>query len=384
MSKTIIKNLKKIKDIESVGRPNASWVSTNRGILMHQINPQNKQLEVQSSKYYYEYFSQLFAVKVVRPTMLALMVFGLYFGYSAVTLAAKASLPGEALYPIKVLSEKIQIATTIGDEGKVKLKMDFVSRRGDELHQIARQPVDDKTKSEKISTTVKQITEDVNAVKNTMEKMALSANNSATINTAKVVDEKTLKIEKDIVGAHASLSIEVKKEVAKDVKEAIAKTEEAGSSALSVMVNQSANKDAKTGNPVVTDKELTQRLTDRIKNSELTVDVAIIEVNKISTSTSVSDLNRISVPNNPVVTATGTTATSTTLKAAILEMSAKPLEAKEVIESAKNLLDKKDFSSVITKLSETQNIITQVIEKTPIINETIKNEVGTTTTPAVK
>lgn len=383
MSKTLIKNLKKIKNIESVGHPDASWVLSTREILMHQINPQAKQVEPQTSKYYFEYFSELLTVKVLRPAMLAVMVFGAYFGYSAITLAAKASLPGEALYPIKVLSEKIQIATTIGDESKVKLQMDFISRRGDELHQIARQP-DDANKAEKISTTVKQITEDVNDVKNTMEKMALTTNDTATLNTAKIVDDKTLKIEKDIVDAHSVLSIDVKKEVAKDVKDAIAKAEETGSKALSVMVNQSENKDSKTGEPAVSDKELTQRLTDRIKNSELTVDVAILEVNKISTSTSAADLNRISVPTGSSLIATGTNSTSTTLKAAIQEMSAKPIEAKEAIESAKNLLDKGDFNSVISKISESQNIITQVIEKTPIINETIKNETGTTTPTTIK
>lgn len=383
--KNLINNLKKVKNLESVGQPEAGWVLENRNILMSQINPQGKKSEEPVSKYYYEYVLEVLSAKVLRPAMMAVLVVGAYFGYSAVTLAAKASLPGESLYPIKVLGEKIQLAATLGDEGKVKLKMDFISRRGDELQQIAKAPDDDKSKTVKIASTVKQITEDVSDVKAKIEKMAEDSSAASVINTAKVVDDKTLKVEKDLVDAHASLSTEVKKEVAKDVKEAIAKTEEVGNKALIVMVNKSEEKEAKDANQSVTDKELTSRVSERIKSSEIAVAAVKLDVGKISTSTETIAMDKIIVPLaiiSPLpplgdATAVSSGTVTTTLKEAVKNVSEKPQAATAAIEEAKNLLDKKDFTSALQKVAESKAIVAEVIEKAPIIDARIQSETAT-------
>jgi len=387
-NKILIKNLKKVKKLESVGRPESSWVSENRAILMSQINPQDKKIEYSSTQYYLDYFTSLMQQKVMRPALIAVLVVGVYFGYSAVTLAAKASLPGEALYPVKVLSEKIQLATTVGDEGKVKLKMDFVSRRGDELQQLVRKPDDDKSKSENISTAVKKITKDVNDVKDQIAKMATDSSASSIISTAKVIDEKTLKVEKDIIDVHTSLSTDVKKEVAKDVKEAIAKTEEVGAGAIVVMVNKSGEQVVKDANQGVTDKELTLRVSERIKNSEVAIEALTSEVNKIATNTPAIILSKgVSfnvVSTNPSDQSTTSANSTATLKEALKEVvDTKPQEAKDVIEEAKSLLDKKDYTSALMKVMESKSIVAEVIEKAPLVTDQIKAETASSTQATV-
>lgn len=375
MSKTLIKNLKAIKNLESAGRPEAAWVSANREILMRQINPNGKVADYSPTKYYSQYFSDLMQVKVLRPALMAILVFGAYFGYSALTLTAKASLPGEAMYPIKVLGEKIQLAATFSDEGKVKLKMDFISRRGDELQQIARKEEDPKVKSVKISTTVKQITEDVKDVKTQIDKMAVGASAVALINTAKVVDDKTLKVEQDLVDVHTSLPTEVKKEVAKDVKEAIAQTEVTGTQALSAMVNKSSEQQVKDANQAVSDKELTTRVSDRIKNTEIALEAATVEVNKIATGTAAVIMDKIAVVSG----SSTDSITTTTLKDAVNEVSLQPKVAQGVVEEAKSLLDKKDFSSALAKIVESKNIAAEVFEKAPLLDAQIKTEIVSST-----
>ncbi len=385
----LIKNLKKVKNLESVGRPGDAWVSSNRAILMSQINPQNKELEYNPVQYYVDYFSSLMQQKILRPALMAVLVVGAYFGYSAVTLAAKASLPGEALYPIKSLGEKIQLVTTVGDEAKVKLKMIFVSRRGDELQQLARKPDTDKAKSENISTAVKKITEDVADVKKSIDRMATGSSAASLISTAKIVDEKTLKVEKDIVDVHASLSIDVKKEVAKDVKDAIAKTEEVGTSALTTMVTKSDEKNVKDTNQAVPDKELALRVSERIKSSEVAIETLTTDMSKMASNTPalilakevplnvvpINPLNQSSTPANSTGTAT--------LKEALKEVvDTKPHEAKDVIEVAKSLLDNKDYAAALQKVVESKSIVAEVIEKAPIITNAIKTEVASSTQAA--
>lgn len=379
MSKSLINNLKAIKNLESAGRPEASWVASNREILMSQINPQAKTVEYSLVKYYYQYFSEAIQIKVLRPALMAVLVFGAYFGYSAITLTAQASLPGEAMYPIKVLGEKLQMVATFGDEGKVKLKMDFISRRGDELQQIARKPEDPMVKSGKISATVKQITQDVKEVKTQIDKMAIDASATSLISTAKVVDDKTLKVEKDIVDVHTSLSTEVKKEVAKDVKEAIAQTEVTGTQALSVMVSKSEEQVVKDANLAVSDKELVLRVGDRIKNMELAVEAATSEVNKIATGTTAVIMDKVTV----VASSTAYAMTTTTLKEAVQAVSDQPKAAQDAVDEAKNLLDKKDFSSALLKIVEGKNIAADVFEKAPLLDAKIKIEIVSSTAATV-
>jgi len=383
VSKSLINNLKAVKNLETIGRPEAAWVLSNREILMSQINPQDKKIEENSlTKYYYQYFSEMLQFKVLRPALMAVFVFGAYFGYSAITLTAQASLPGEAMYPIKVLGEKLQMATTFGDEGKVKLKMDFISRRGDELQQIARTPEDPMVKSVKISATVKQITEDVKDVKTQIDKMTIDASAASLISTAKVVDDKTLKVEKDIVDVHTSLSTEVKKEVAKDVKEAIAQTEVTGTQALSVMVSKSGEKEVKDANQAVSDKELVARVGDRIKNMEIAVEAAASEVNKIATGTAAIIMDKVTM----VSSSTSASLTTTTLKDAMQAVSDQPKAAQDAVDEAKNLLDKKDFSSALLKIVEGKNIAADVFEKAPLLDAQIRTEIvsSTATSTAVK
>ncbi|MFA6227890.1 MAG: DUF5667 domain-containing protein [Patescibacteria group bacterium] len=384
--KNLIKQLKKVKNLETVGRPEASWTSDSREILMHQINPQNKAVEYSPIKYYAEFFSSTLQQKFLRPALVALMVVSTFFTYSAFTLAAKASLPGEALYPVKVFSEKIQLVAAIGNEAKVKLQLDFISRRGDELQQIARQPEDAKAKSAKISQTVKQITEDVKNIQDKVDKIAVSSPATTVISTAKVVDDKTLKVEKDIVDAHTVLSTEVKKDVAKDVKEAIATTEEAGTKALLMMVAKSEEKQVKDNNQAVPTKEIAARVQERIKNTEAAVEVAADEVNKIATGTP-AILNLVVLSSDGTNRISGVSSTeantTTTLKDAVQDVTEKPKQAQEVIEQAKQMLDKNDVVSALQKIVESKNIAADALEKAPLINDKIQTEITSSTVSVV-
>lgn len=366
-NKQIVAQLKKIKSLEPIGKARENWVASNREILMHQINPQGKTSEKDFSGYYWEFIYSNLQQKVLRPALMAVLVFGAYFGYSATSMAAKASLPGEALYPIKVLGENLALATTISDEAKVKLKMDFVSRRGDELQQLARQPEDTEGKTENISQTVKKITQDVDEVKDKLDKMnSQDSDADSVINTAKTIDEKTLKVEKDIVDAHAALTTEVKKEVAKEVKEAIVKTEEVGTKALTVIVDKADKSEVKNS---VTDKDITDRVSERIKNAEASVQAIAGEAKKISSTTPNTVLEKV------VTSSTNGSTTSTTIKEAVKDVTeTKPTLAQETIDQAKDLLESKDFSGALQKIQETKVIVAEVIEQAPILDQQIKVE----------
>ncbi len=384
MSKNIIQNLKKIKSLESVGKPDALWLAENRRILMMQINPQNKKTEYNVYQYYYEFVLSSLRQQILRPALMAMLVVGAYFGYTATIMSAKASLPGETLYPIKVLTEKVQLATTVSDESKVKLKMTFVSRRGDELQQLAKKTINEPQNKEKnteaIASTVKKITEEVKEVQKHLDKIEKASSVSDIIDTAKVVDEKSLKVEKDIINANISLDNEVKKDVAKDVKEAIAETGAVGSQALKAIVNKKEEQKSNNSEEKISEKELNSRVSERIKSSEVVVATLVAEVNKIATTSEAI----LAKSSNTLIVSTVSSAvntSSTTLKEAVKDVSDAPIMAKAVIEEAKNLLENKDYVSAINKITESKVIAAEVIEKAPIIDSQIKTE-NASTSPA--
>jgi len=377
VSKNIIHNLKKIKSLESVGKPDALWLAENRRILMMQINPQNKKTEYNPYQYYYEFVLSALRQQVLRPALMAILVVGAYFGYTATIMSAKASLPGEALYPIKVLTEKVQLATTVSDESKVKLKMTFVSRRGDELQQLAKKTINEPQNKEKnteaIASTVKKITEEVKEVQKHLDKIEKASSVSDIIDTAKVVDEKSLKVEKDIINANINLNTEVKKDVAKEVKEAIAETGAVGSQALKAIVNKNEEQKASNSEEKISEKELTSRVSERIKSSEVVVATLVAEVSKIATTSEAI----LAQSSNTLIVSTVSSAvnsSSTTLKEVVKDVSVAPTVAKAVIEEAKNLLENKDYVSAINKITESKVIAAEVIEKAPIIDSQIKTE----------
>lgn len=384
MSKNIIHNLKKIKSLESVGKPDALWLAENRRILMMQINPQNKKTEYNPYQYYYEFVLSALRQQVLRPALMAILVVGAYFGYTATIMSAKASLPGEALYPIKVLTEKVQLATTVSDESKVKLKMTFVSRRGDELQQLAKKTINEPQNKEKnteaIASTVKKITEEVKEVQKHLDKIEKASSVSDIIDTAKVVDEKSLKVEKDIINANINLNTEVKKDVAKEVKEAIAETGAVGSQALKAIVNKNEEQKASNSEEKISEKELASRVSERIKSSEVVVATLVAEVSKIATTSEAI----LAKSSNTLIVSTVSSAvnsSSTTLKEVVKDVSVAPTVAKAVIEEAKNLLENKDYVSAIDKITESKVIAAEVIEKAPIIDSQIKIE-NASTSPA--
>ncbi|MFA5047523.1 MAG: DUF5667 domain-containing protein [Patescibacteria group bacterium] len=368
----LIKQLKQLKSLEGVGRPDQKWASINKETLLSQISPNQKNQASKGKLFYFlQYGKDVLKFNVFKPALSAFLVVLVFFGYSATVMVANASLPGDMLYPIKTTGEQVQLALTFSDEKKINLQIDFVSRRADEMQQLARSDQSPHDKAQKISQTAKKISQDVTAVKNQLYRMAADTNSSANsaIQVAKNVDDKTNKIEKDIVDVHNLLSSDVKKEVATDVKDAIVKTEDAGTNALATIVQKA---DTNTGAEIVSDQEITNRVNERIKTSETAIATT---VNDISKSISTSTITIIVSSSSTSASESSTSATST-----IKDIMEKPKQAQEAINQAKDLLGKKDFTSALDKIQESKVILGDVIAKTATIdnNTTILNNTSST------
>ncbi|MEK7072504.1 MAG: DUF5667 domain-containing protein, partial [Patescibacteria group bacterium] len=232
--KELVEKLNQVKDLSSGGNPNSVWVTSNKEILMSQIQPnnQNESPVAKSSEriYYFEYFNNLFRQSILKPATAFMIIVFVLLGYSATVSVAGDSLPGDMFYPIKTAREKVQLAFTFEEGEKVMLQMAFVSNRADELQQLVRTTDNTARSKAAVKKTAQQIVKDVKDVKDQLNKISLAA--VSIIDVAKEVDTKTLEVKQSLTAAHEGLSTEIKNEVSDDLKEAIVTTEETGTSAL--------------------------------------------------------------------------------------------------------------------------------------------------------
>lgn len=66
-----------------------------------------------------------------------LIIIGLLGGGAGATYASQASLPGDVLYPVKLVTERAQVALTVDDTKEAALHLKFSSERLEEVEELA-------------------------------------------------------------------------------------------------------------------------------------------------------------------------------------------------------------------------------------------------------
>jgi len=117
MNQDLIRKIKGLKEIE----PSQKWLSSARQDLVTELGPDNG---------FFEW------IKQPQQFALAVCLLLIFLGGPWLALeASKASLPGDMLYSVKKVNEGIQM--TVASEGnKTQLKVEFASRRLEELGKI--------------------------------------------------------------------------------------------------------------------------------------------------------------------------------------------------------------------------------------------------------
>ena len=355
LDKELIQKLNQVKNLKAAGQPERTWILLNKEILMSQVQP-NQKIESLAEKrgekiYYFQYFNNLFKQSILKPALATVVIVFVLLGYSATVSMAGVSLPGDKLYPVKTAQEKVQLALTFAEEEKVSLQMSFVSRRADELGQLVKNDDEVSKKTAAVKKTAKRISKDVGDVKNKLDKISIAAvavDDEKIIEVAKEIDTKTLELKQSLVETHNNLSPEVKDDVESAFKEAINTTEETGTSALNVIIKKYENDQT-----MIDGQDVASRVADRIKDAEASIVGVTKVIAKAATTT-------------PAITPVINPATTTTTET-LLTIQEKPKVAQAVIEQAKDLLDQKDFSSALQKVTETNKIVSTAEENVRVI-----------------
>ncbi|KKT69781.1 MAG: hypothetical protein UX09_C0002G0005 [Candidatus Uhrbacteria bacterium GW2011_GWE2_45_35] len=140
-------------------------------------------------KVYLDYLTHIGSKAVLRPVGAALMAFMLVFGGWVTTVNASfGSVPGDFLYPVKLVTERTQLMFTANSEQRARLHAEFAGRRLDEALDIA-----SSTRSNKdvlMKTAVENFRIEVVSVTDELKNVSSAEGAAAVTDLANAVDRK--------------------------------------------------------------------------------------------------------------------------------------------------------------------------------------------------
>jgi len=352
------KLLKQFKNLQNVA-PSSAWQETTRNFLLSEIKKSSLASGVynnveQSGNWSEKMFEFGYRLRSMLPSpakAVSFMVLVGLIGGSA--MAAQASVPSDKMYKFKKFYEKVEFltATSVEDEASINLK--HAGKRQEELGKLMEQSkAQGDQASEKIAKDIQEVT------------VALSQNVTAAEKTLSIVKEEKPGVAAELAKAVTETSqnaIEVLNKVSDttntdktnnleqtltETKKELVKAEDKGLQVLVETVvapvdNASAPAQTtstdKVESKVVSPEELNQMLTKKIDR----IDSEISAVkDKINDSIKTEIAAKIEIPKTAVEVA----------EAKVLID--KPVEAKKILEEAKNSLA--NGGSVVDALAKVQ------------------------------
>jgi hypothetical protein len=186
----------------------------------------------------------------VFSAVLALFV---VFSFTSVT-AAKNTLPGDALYSVKITAESVQYNLTPSREKKTKVAMLLAEKRINELKEVTKN-VNKKHVVAQASANVKK---SLNVVKTNIQNVSEKEEAGKAVKTAKDVEEKLEKLAKETEAAAAETTEEAGKELAQLAEE----MEEVSIVTLAVLID----KQDEVSDEEVPENELKEKVQEKYNN----------------------------------------------------------------------------------------------------------------------
>src|SRR3989338_4464731 len=276
MSRKLVKQLKNIKNENGRLNPDRSWVAQTRVKLIEDIKCNITNTEVNEEMVKTSVFDTISeglhvfvsgrVLSMARSSLTILLVGAVAVsGWIASVSASYDSLPGEALYGVKMAAESTEllVASVIGsDEDEVTTILKHASSRVDEYQRSE--------STEQATVAIKSLKEKIESTQDSMDKVN-GKSPEKVVAVAKVVEKKTSEIldsltepkEKERTIELKDIAPEVTKvQLKKDVVEVEALIQNAGIKAVGVLVENVNKEDVKES--VITKKEVTDTINRRL------------------------------------------------------------------------------------------------------------------------
>lgn len=191
------------------------------------------------------------------PAAALLSGIGLIIGGSMASVsAAEQAVPGDLLFPVKLVSEQTRLVLTTDKKEKVRLKGEFVNRRVEEIKKIAQTDVG--KKPERIKEATEMLRRDLDTVKNQLSDVSQDKP-SERVEVAKLVDKASTDVVTGLKEAKASLSSSDARSQVSEIEVAAVNT---SVKAVNVILDSQTDEESKK---LVTKEELVQSITLKVE-----------------------------------------------------------------------------------------------------------------------
>lgn len=365
------RKLQFIRKVEQGITPDPAWVSRTRETLLMQVGnavakePAPVFLRLRE---FWQRFVPTQWVDVVRgPVLATLSIFGIVAGGSIVSVsAAEQSLPGDFLYPVKLVSEQTQLIFAKSKSEKLRLKTGFVERRVKEIQAVAAS--DEPKKTERLKVATDTLRRDLDTVKYQLGEVSDGGIDHdgislhEVVEAAKLVDKKSTEVVATLKDVKPSLPLESQSRVTEVETAAVA----TGVKAVQVLIDSHSHPE---GQQIITTDELSQSIQGRVQG---------IEDQLVSTAQKIISAN-----------GNGTTTTILTASTTLLALDAStssavvPLEqiknAQQSLEEVKEFLQQNKLEEVKDKLGEAAKAVSAAETGAEVAIAANANAMATTT-----
>lgn len=180
----------RLRDAARLIEPNEQWVLNTRAAMLSEA----RRTLLARTRVTMKERVRNSAVKKFQllrgPVMAAMGMVAVLFGGSIASVSAsERALPGDFLYSLKLVTEQARLALTKPKDEKLKLKVEFASRRGDELKRVAAAADPPEKKEKRVEQAAEILKRDLDTVKKQLADVQLESETAKVIEAAKLVDE---------------------------------------------------------------------------------------------------------------------------------------------------------------------------------------------------
>lgn len=389
---------KKISQIKKLPlcQVDADWESTTKHQLLSEIYSQHRLMKAHSLTL--EERFRLFGMKLTRRLMPSLsktvaFLLVIFLG-SGMTFAAQASIPGEALWPIKRGFEKAELTLAVSPTKEAEVYIKHINKRLEELDKIVASTNNDPEKQVANDKVLKQVIsylgKDTTAVDKTLqivkeekeapletvllaqkvkevanqtkekvvvlEAQALTNNN--TVLEKALAEVKTASSDADKTAV--KVAVEIHQEVVASAAQNVEKSTNSQADQKQAVVDQAEVKAVQTAVAEIIKSEISQLTTD-------------IQVSKEKAEAVNSQVNKDIVKETPAINVNGDVIN-------LKEISEKPKAAEGKLDEAKVLLDAGSLKDAADRLLESKVMQEKTVDALKTIEKTVKESVISTST----
>lgn len=196
-----MKQFEAIKSRPEAGAVDRAWMNKNKALLMMQVKNTcaSDRAETHVEKmahagawWGYRLTNQRHWMAAVRPLgIVTLIILVPMSGWVSTVNASLLSVPGDTLYGVKIMSEKVQLSLTSNKKTEIALRTEFAVRRADEVVKLQAKPIADEQTKGHIQKTIKRLEEEIKTVSTELDKLAQQKDVQDVIEVARNVDTKS-------------------------------------------------------------------------------------------------------------------------------------------------------------------------------------------------